>query len=139
MLPLPRAAILGAIAAVRKNGARTLVEKVASKVSASISCVGAKEKIPALLTRTSTSPAASTSRSDVVGVGEVRGDEARAAATGFDRGDGVRTALGVTADDDDLRTGFGELERRRATDARGRSGDEGALILEVHASSFRMY
>src|ERR687898_870882 len=55
MLPWPRAAIRGAIAAVRRNGALTLTAKASSKAGSGSSCVGPPGKTPALLTRMSTS------------------------------------------------------------------------------------
>src|SRR5580700_6511574 len=60
MLPLPRAAILGASAATRKYAARTLAAKSRSKVATSSSAVGPNQEKPALLTSTSTGPACST-------------------------------------------------------------------------------
>src|SRR6201996_1018301 len=60
--PPPRPAIFGASAAVRKYGARTLTSNIASKLARLSSGVGAKSKMPALLTRTSTSPTSSASR-----------------------------------------------------------------------------
>src|SRR5207245_4468547 len=56
MLPWPRAAIPGAIAATRKNGARTLLANILSNAATSNSAVGAKSAIPALLIRMSMSP-----------------------------------------------------------------------------------
>src|SRR6201996_4443124 len=57
----PRPAIFGASAAVRKYGARTLTSNIASKLPRDSSGVGVKPKIPALLTRMSTSSASSAS------------------------------------------------------------------------------
>src|ERR1700684_4332700 len=59
MLPWPLAAIPGANAATRKNGARTLLANSASKVRTSRSAVAPNTENPPLLTRTSMSPAAS--------------------------------------------------------------------------------
>jgi hypothetical protein len=57
MLPRPRAAIPGASAATRRNGARTLLANILSNAATSTSAVGANSEIPALLIRMSTSPA----------------------------------------------------------------------------------
>src|SRR3954468_18536151 len=57
MLPWPLAAIPGASAATRKNGARTLLANILSNAATSNSAVAAKTDIPALLMRMSTSPA----------------------------------------------------------------------------------
>src|SRR5207302_526644 len=62
MLPLPLAAIPGANAATRKNAARTLLANSASNVSTLRSAVAPNQENPALLTRTSISPTASTRR-----------------------------------------------------------------------------
>src|ERR1700716_1971028 len=56
MLPRPLAAMPGANAATRKNGARTLLANILSNAEISNSAVGAKSAIPALLIRMSTSP-----------------------------------------------------------------------------------
>ena len=58
MLPRPLAAIPGAIAATRKNGALTLLANILSNASAANSAVGPKSAMPALLIRMSTSPTA---------------------------------------------------------------------------------
>ena len=60
MLPLPRAAIVGASAPTRKYGARTLAANSRSKVATSSSAVGPNQENPALLTSTLTRPAWST-------------------------------------------------------------------------------
>jgi len=52
-LPAPRAAICGARAAVKKNGARTFVANIDSKSSTAKLSVGPNEKLPALFTRMS--------------------------------------------------------------------------------------
>src|SRR5688500_11885378 len=59
MLPWPLAAIPGANAATRKNGARTLLANILSNEETSNSAVGPKSAIPALLIRMSTSPTSS--------------------------------------------------------------------------------
>ena len=54
--PPPRAAIFGASAATRKNGALTLLANILSNAAMSNSAVGAKTEVPALLMRMSISP-----------------------------------------------------------------------------------
>jgi hypothetical protein len=56
MLPWPLAAIPGANAATRKNGARTSLANILSNAATSNSAVGPKSAIPALLIRMSMSP-----------------------------------------------------------------------------------
>src|SRR2546428_14108964 len=57
MLPAPFAAIAGANASTRRNGALTLLANVASKASTAILSVGAHTADPALFTSTWRSPA----------------------------------------------------------------------------------
>jgi len=63
MLPWPRAAIPGAKAATRANGARTLLANILSNAETSNPAVGPKAEIPALLIRMSTSPTSPASLS----------------------------------------------------------------------------
>ena len=60
--PRPRAAICGASAAVRKNGARKFTAAIASKPASVVSALGPSSQNPALLTSTSTSPASAARR-----------------------------------------------------------------------------
>ena len=131
MLPWPLAAIPGANAATRKNGARTLLANILSNAETSNSAVGPKSAIPALLIRMSTSPTSLCQALHVGGVAEVGGDEAGLAAGGSDFLDRLGAARGVAAVNEDLRPVTGQLQRDRATDTRRRAGHQRPLPFEV--------
>ena len=137
MLPRPLAAIPGASAATRKNGARTLLANILSNAARSNSAVGPNTAIPALLIRMSTSPTSSRQAQHVRGVGEVGGDEARLAAGGGDLLDRLGAAGGVASMDEDLGAIPGQLERYRAANARGRAGHQRPLPFEFVLSDRR--
>src|SRR3979490_3326215 len=93
MLPWPLAAIPGANAATRKNGARTLLANISSNAAISNSAVGALQ---------------------VRGVAEVGPDEAGLAAGSSDLLDRLGAARGVAAVHQHLRPVAGQLQRDRA-------------------------
>ena len=106
MLPRPLAAIPGANAATRKNGALTLLANILSNASAAISAVGPKSAMPALLIRMK-----------VGEIAEVGGGEARLAAGGGDLRDCFGAPFRVAAVNNDFGSVAGQLQRHRATDA----------------------
>ena len=85
----------------------------------------------------STSPTSLRQALHVGWVAEVGSDEAGLAAGGGDLLDRLRAAGGVAAVNQDLGPVPGQLQRDRATDARGRAGHERALPFEVVLGSHR--
>ena len=118
MLPWPLAAIPGANAATRKNGARTLLANIVSNAETSNSAVGAEERDPGVVDQDVDVADLACQALHVGGVAEVGSDEAGLAAGGSDFLDRLGAARGVAAVNDDLRPVPGQLQRDRATDAR---------------------
>jgi hypothetical protein len=105
-----------------------------SNAATSNSAVGPKSAIPALLIR---SVDVACQSLQAGWVAEVGSGEAGLAAGGSDLLDRLRPARGVAAVNHDLRPVPGQLQRDRATDARGRALHQRALPFEVHLSSHR--
>jgi hypothetical protein len=131
MLPRPLAAIPGASAATRKNGARTLLANILSNAVTSNSAVGAEERDPGVVDEDVNVADVAGQALNVGGIAQVGRDEARLAAGGGDLLDGLGAARGVAAVDQDLRAVAGQLQRDRAADARRRPGDERPLSFEI--------
>src|SRR3954451_7653432 len=137
MLPWPLAAIPGASAATRKNGARTLLANILSNAATSNSAVAAKTDIPALLMRMSTSPASLARRGTSVA-------SLRSAPTKLALPPAAVISSTVSAPRAASRPwtrtsapSRGEQQRDRATDDRRRARHQRALPLQVILSHRR--
>src|ERR1700756_4878837 len=108
--PPPRAAIFGASAATRKNGALTLIWNRPSNAASSVSTVEARAAKPAQLTRTSISPPPSATRPPRTGL------LPRAPGAGL-----------IPAGDDHRRALLGHRQCGRDTHPGGATGDQSLL------------
>ena len=122
---------------MRKYGARTLTSNIASKLPRVSSGVGLKSKIPALLTRMSTSPASSASAA-------IASKSARSAATKRALPPAASISATVSAPRaasrpliDDLGAEPRQLLRHLAPDPGGPSRHQCLLALEFHRASLR--
>ena len=131
MLPRPLAAIPGAIAATRKNGARTLLANILSNAETSNSRGRAEERDPRVVDQDVDIADVACQALHVGGIAEVGGDEARLAAGGSDLLDRLGAARGVAAVNKDLGPVAGQLQRDRATDTRRRARHQRPLPFEV--------
>jgi len=131
MLPWPLAAIPGASAATRTNGARTLLANILSNVSTSNSAVGPKAEIPALFDQDVDVADVARQSLHVADIGEVGSDEAGPAASGSDLLDCLGPTSGVAPVNKDLGAVAGQLQRDRATDTRRRAGHQRPLPFEI--------
>jgi hypothetical protein len=131
MLPRPLAAIPGANAATRMNGARTLLANILSNAETSNSAVGPQTEIPAFVDQDVDLADVACQAPHVGGIAEVGGDEAGLAAGGSDFFDRVGAACGVAAVNQDLRPIPGQLQRHRATDAGRPTRHQRPLPFEV--------
>ena len=115
--PLPRSIMPGTNAAVRVNGATTLNSSTALTSSIGISWLAPNGKIPALLTSTSTSPAACASFRAPSGAERSAAMKRAWPAGGLDRVYDLSAARLVAAGHDHLRAGAAELFGGCPTDA----------------------
>jgi len=130
MLPWPRAAIPGASAATRKNGARTLLANILSKRNYVELSGRTEDRYPGVIDEDVDIADLACQALNVSGVAEVGSDEAGLTASGCDLLDGLRAARGVAAVDQDLGPVARQLQRDRTTDARRRAGDQRPLACE---------
>src|SRR4051794_15036354 len=99
MLPWPLAAIPGASAATRKNGARTLLANILSNAADVELCGRSEDRYPGVIDEDVDVAGLACQARNVSGVAEVRTDEAGLTSSGCDLLDGLRAARGVAAVD----------------------------------------
>ena len=131
MLPWPLAAMPGANAATRKNGARTLLANIVSNAETSNSAVGAEQRDPGVVDQDVDVAYLACQALHVGGIAEVGSDEAGLAARAGDFLDRLGAARGVAAMNDDFRAVPGQLQRDCPADPGRRSRHQRPLPFEV--------
>src|SRR3954453_5711226 len=131
--PPPRAAIFGASAATRKNGALTLIWNSASNAASSVSAVAPMEATPAQLTRTSISAASSATR-PTSDISEKFAAMNCASCPSADLLHGARAAGLIAAGDDHRRALLGHRQCGGETHPGGASGDQRPFVLQIHGT-----